>query len=170
MCWWSRKKNTCIIKRHTTECWKKVKVEIFLLPIYLRNNSLNIRLLWHIIVYWIDYLLEYCILYSLIFWHMNYFSVFLMWVIIWIQFYYPYAAYRMDFKSIRRADFNFVCRRIRPEQVISLILSDDNDTLGQTELFLVSFSIGTIYSFKISYFDQDWNRIIQNYFCQFEQT
>jgi hypothetical protein len=52
-----------------------------------------------------------------------------------------YAAYRMDFKSIRRADFDFVCRRIRPEKVISLILSDDNDTPGQTELFFSHFRL-----------------------------
>jgi hypothetical protein len=38
-------------------------------------------------------------------------------------------------------DFNFVCRRIRPEQVISLILSDDNDTPGQTELFFSRFRL-----------------------------
>lgn len=52
-----------------------------------------------------------------------------------------YAAYRIDFKSIRRADFDFVCRRIQPEQVISLTLSDDNDTPGQTELFFSHFRL-----------------------------
>jgi hypothetical protein len=52
-----------------------------------------------------------------------------------------YAAYRIDFKLIRRADFDFVCRRIQPEQVISLILSDDNDTPGQTELLFSRFRL-----------------------------
>lgn len=52
-----------------------------------------------------------------------------------------YSAYRFDFNLIRRADFDFLCHRIRPEQVISLTLSDDNDTPGQTELFLSRFRI-----------------------------
>lgn len=52
-----------------------------------------------------------------------------------------YAAYQMDLKSIRRVDFDFVCRRIRPEQIISLILSDDHDTPGQTELFFSRFRL-----------------------------
>jgi hypothetical protein len=52
-----------------------------------------------------------------------------------------YFAHRLDLKSIRRADFDFLLHRIRPEQVISLTLSDDNDTPGQTELFLSRFRI-----------------------------
>lgn len=52
-----------------------------------------------------------------------------------------YSAYQLDFKSIRRADFDFLCHRIRPEQVISLKLSNDDDTPGQTELFLSRFRI-----------------------------
>ena len=52
-----------------------------------------------------------------------------------------YSAYQFNFKSIPRATFDFLCHRIRPEQVISLTLSDDNDTTGQTELFLSRFRI-----------------------------
>jgi hypothetical protein len=52
-----------------------------------------------------------------------------------------YFAHRLDLKSIRRVDFDFLLHRIRPEQVISLTLSDDVDTPGQTELFLSRFRI-----------------------------
>jgi hypothetical protein len=52
-----------------------------------------------------------------------------------------YSAYRLDFKSIRKSDFDLVCQYIRPEQVLSLTLSDDNDTPDQSELFFSRFSI-----------------------------
>lgn len=54
---------------------------------------------------------------------------------------YSYSAYRLDFKSIRKDHFDLVCRRIRPEQVISLTLSDDQDTPGQSEIFFSHFQI-----------------------------
>jgi hypothetical protein len=47
-----------------------------------------------------------------------------------------YSAYRLNLKSIRKSSFDLICHRIRPEQVILLILSDLNDTPGQSELFL----------------------------------
>jgi hypothetical protein len=53
-----------------------------------------------------------------------------------------YSAYRVDFKAIRRDNFDLVCRRIRPNQMISLIISDDNDTPGLSELFFSRWSIG----------------------------
>ena len=52
---------------------------------------------------------------------------------------YPY--YRVNFKSILRTDFDLVCRRISPNQVISLTLSDDRNTPGQIRLFLSRFRI-----------------------------
>ncbi len=52
-----------------------------------------------------------------------------------------YPTWRLNFKSIRRDHFDLVCRRIQPEKVISLILSDDCDTPGQSELFFSRYQI-----------------------------
>jgi hypothetical protein len=52
-----------------------------------------------------------------------------------------YSAYRLDLKSIGRSDFNLLCHCIRPDQVISLTLSDDADTPGQSKLFFSRFRI-----------------------------
>ncbi|CAF3979495.1 unnamed protein product [Rotaria sordida] len=52
-----------------------------------------------------------------------------------------YLDYRLDFKSIQKSDFDLVCHRIRPDQVVSLTISDDIDTPGQSELFLSHFQI-----------------------------
>ncbi len=52
-----------------------------------------------------------------------------------------YTSYRLDFKSISKANFDLICRQIKPDQVLSLILSDDDDTPGQSELFLSRFRI-----------------------------
>ncbi|CAF1023863.1 unnamed protein product [Rotaria sp. Silwood1] len=52
-----------------------------------------------------------------------------------------YKNYSINFQSIRKSDFDLVCRLIRPEQVISLILSDDSETPHQSKLFLSRFSI-----------------------------
>ena len=52
---------------------------------------------------------------------------------------YPY--YRFEFKSILRSHFDLVCSRIAPNQVISLTLSDLEDTPGQSELFFSRFQI-----------------------------
>lgn len=52
-----------------------------------------------------------------------------------------YHAYRLNFKSIGKVDFHLVCRFIKPAQVISLILSDDIDTPGQSALFFSRFKI-----------------------------
>jgi hypothetical protein len=47
-----------------------------------------------------------------------------------------YNRYELDFSSISRSDFDLVCNIIRPKNIISLILSDDNQTPGQIGLFL----------------------------------
>lgn len=52
-----------------------------------------------------------------------------------------YPCYRVNFKSIRRTDFDLICQRISPNQVISLTLSDDKNTPGQIQLFLSRFQI-----------------------------
>lgn len=52
-----------------------------------------------------------------------------------------YSNWQLNFKSIRRDHFDLVCYHIQPEKVISLILSDDIDTPGQSELFFSRFHI-----------------------------
>ncbi|CAF4553603.1 unnamed protein product [Rotaria sp. Silwood2] len=52
-----------------------------------------------------------------------------------------YALYKINFKYISKSHFDLVCRQIRPSQVITLILSDADDTPGQYALFLSHFSI-----------------------------
>ena len=52
-----------------------------------------------------------------------------------------YSAYRWNFQSIGKCEFDLVCRHIHPAQVISLVLPDDNDTPGLPRLFLSRFRI-----------------------------
>ncbi|CAF1366025.1 unnamed protein product [Adineta steineri] len=52
-----------------------------------------------------------------------------------------YQGYQLSFKSISRAQFDLICTHIKPDQVISLILSDSDDTPGQSELFFSRFQI-----------------------------
>ncbi|CAF4088314.1 unnamed protein product [Adineta steineri] len=52
-----------------------------------------------------------------------------------------YNRYLINFESIRKSHFDLVCRSIRPEQVITLILSDKIETVNQSQLFQSLFSI-----------------------------
>jgi len=52
-----------------------------------------------------------------------------------------YYNYRLNFKSIRQSHFDLICQHISPNQVKVLILSDDEDTPGQSQLFLSHFQI-----------------------------
>jgi hypothetical protein len=52
-----------------------------------------------------------------------------------------YSAYRLEFKSTRNSHVDLVCRRIRPEQVIFLKLSDDSNIPGLSEHFFSRFRI-----------------------------
>jgi hypothetical protein len=52
-----------------------------------------------------------------------------------------YSSYRLHFKSISKVKFDLICHQIKPDQVVSLSLSDDVDTPGQSELFLSRFRI-----------------------------
>ena len=54
---------------------------------------------------------------------------------------HSYLAYQWNFQSIRKSHFHLICLHIRPEQVQSLVLSDDDDTPGQSVLFLSQFQI-----------------------------
>jgi len=52
-----------------------------------------------------------------------------------------YPTWQLNFQSIRKDHFDLICHRIQPWKVISLILSDDIDTPGQSELFFRRFRI-----------------------------
>ncbi|CAF3426037.1 unnamed protein product [Rotaria socialis] len=54
---------------------------------------------------------------------------------------FAYDQYRINFQSIRKTHFDLVCRLIRPEQVISLILADQKQTPCQSQLFQTLFRI-----------------------------
>ncbi|CAF1529881.1 unnamed protein product [Adineta ricciae] len=55
-----------------------------------------------------------------------------------------YSKYQINFQSIQKSDFDRLCRSIQSEQVISLILSDQNDSPYQSEQFLSYFQIGRL--------------------------
>ena len=47
-----------------------------------------------------------------------------------------YHDYQLNFRSIIKEEFDWICRRINPSGVVSLSLADDADTPGQCDLFL----------------------------------
>ena len=52
-----------------------------------------------------------------------------------------YTKYRVDFQGVSRSDFDLVCRRITPDQVVALTLSNDEYTPGLVGLLLSRFQI-----------------------------
>jgi hypothetical protein len=52
-----------------------------------------------------------------------------------------YNRYLLNFRSVLKSQFDVTCHSIRPDQVISLKLSDDDDTPDQSELFFSLFNI-----------------------------
>lgn len=52
-----------------------------------------------------------------------------------------YPNHRLHLKSIRKSEFDLLCSHIQPEQVISLILSDDDNTPGLSALLLSRFRL-----------------------------
>ena len=65
-----------------------------------------------------------------------------------------YQNYHVNFKSILKRHFDLVCRHIKPSQIKSLVLSDDNKTPGQSEIFLTRFPIEQFVSLRaISLFE-----------------
>ncbi|CAF1581167.1 unnamed protein product [Adineta ricciae] len=59
-----------------------------------------------------------------------------------------YSKYRINFQSIQKFDFDRLRRSIQFEQVISLILSDQNESPYQFEQFLSYFQIGRLTSLR----------------------
>ncbi|CAF1495779.1 unnamed protein product [Adineta steineri] len=54
---------------------------------------------------------------------------------------FNYQNYKINGQSIRKSHFDLICQKIQPNQVTSLILSNDNHTPNQSELFRSRFSI-----------------------------
>ncbi|CAF1073642.1 unnamed protein product [Rotaria sordida] len=52
-----------------------------------------------------------------------------------------YDKYHFNLKTISLNRFNLICSRIRPEQIIELTLSDDENSPGLIEQFLLRFSL-----------------------------
>ena len=52
-----------------------------------------------------------------------------------------YDQYALNFQSILKNQFDVVCQHVQPDQVISLTLSDSDDTPGQSQLFMSFFSL-----------------------------
>ena len=52
-----------------------------------------------------------------------------------------YEQFQLDFQSILKSDFHFLCNFIPADHVVSLILSDGDETPGQIEYFLSTFRI-----------------------------
>lgn len=52
-----------------------------------------------------------------------------------------YPSYRLNLKSITKVDFDLICSHIKPDPVLSLTLSDADDTPGESELFFSHFHI-----------------------------
>ncbi|CAM4973223.1 unnamed protein product [Rotaria socialis] len=52
-----------------------------------------------------------------------------------------YPNYQLNFQSISKYYFDLVCQHISPKRVIAITLSDDNDTCGQSDIFLSRFQI-----------------------------
>jgi hypothetical protein len=55
-----------------------------------------------------------------------------------------YSSHRFNFQSIFKCRFEILCHLIRLDQVISLTLSNTNETLDQLKLFLSRFHIKQI--------------------------
>ncbi|CAF1053538.1 unnamed protein product [Adineta ricciae] len=49
--------------------------------------------------------------------------------------------YHIDFSALSKRNFDIICRLIYPENVVSIILSDEDTTPGQIDLFLTRFRI-----------------------------
>jgi hypothetical protein len=98
---------------------------------YLTMSSLQIDILpVELLHYIFGYLWAHEIFYA--FFNLNsYFNAVLV----------SYDRYFVNFRSIIKSQFDIICQHIRPDQIISLTLSDDEETLNQSELFFSLFNI-----------------------------
>ena len=49
---------------------------------------------------------------------------------------HSYTRIQLNLKSVRKSTFHYICERIHPDQIQSLVLSDDEFTPGQIKLFM----------------------------------
>ncbi|CAF1136605.1 unnamed protein product [Adineta ricciae] len=76
-----------------------------------------------------------------------------------------YNHYQLDFRSVSKPNFRSICRSIHPEHIVSLTLSNENQTANQIKCFLSSFPfqqmtrLRSLTLFKIDY--QDFHTILQ---------
>ncbi|CAF1287479.1 unnamed protein product [Adineta ricciae] len=74
-----------------------------------------------------------------------------------------YHKYNLNFQSWPKDKFDFVCESISPDQIQSLVLSDEDDTVRQIHLFFRSFYIRRCVNLKsltlIAIDEQDWKKI-----------
>ncbi|UJR16906.1 hypothetical protein I4U23_003804 [Adineta vaga] len=76
-----------------------------------------------------------------------------------------YDRYILDFRSIRKSQFELTCRLIQPHQVIALILSDNDYTTGLCELFFSRHKVEhfiNLRSLEIDTINEDAFKWIQN--------
>lgn len=69
----------------------------------------------------------------------------------------------VNFKSIRKTDFHFLCSRLRPDKILSLALSDDIDTPYQSQLFLSQYRLERfkqLQSFTLIHIEHDTLELI----------
>ena len=59
-----------------------------------------------------------------------------------------YDEYKLNLNSCRKSNFYHFCRIINPLNIISLILSDDDQTPGQINLFLTFFNLQQFHSLR----------------------
>ena len=52
-----------------------------------------------------------------------------------------YEKYHINFRSCIKKYFDFICNHIQPHQIISLILSNNDDTPDQFRIFFTLFNI-----------------------------
>lgn len=57
-----------------------------------------------------------------------------------------YHSHQLNFRSVIKEEFDFICRRISPLGVVSLILADGAETPGQSDLFLSLLSLERFHS------------------------
>ncbi|CAF0839344.1 unnamed protein product [Adineta steineri] len=55
-----------------------------------------------------------------------------------------YNQYNINFQSCLKTHFDLICGHIQPNQILSLTLSNSNDTPGQFELFIAKFNIKSL--------------------------
>lgn len=78
-----------------------------------------------------------------------------------------YQDYNVNFKSILKWQFDLVCSVVQPNQIKSLVLSDNNESPNQSTLFLSRFSIEQLVNLRaltLSNIENDHDPLFVNIF------